>query len=64
MAPLWVEEPCSPSNDSLHFTYIRRVLDLADCRGLGAESLRRILCGPANLARLEGLVLDGIAEVM
>jgi len=40
------------------------VLDLADCRGLGADSLRNILCGNANLALLEGLVLDGIGEVL
>jgi hypothetical protein len=39
------------------------VLDLADCRGLGADSLRRILCGDANLGLLEGLVLDGVGEV-
>lgn len=40
-----------------------RVLNLADCRGLGGESLRAVLCGSKNLGQLEGLTLDGIAEV-
>ena len=40
-----------------------RILNLADCRGLGAESLKAILCGSKNLGQLQGLTLDGIAEV-
>ena len=48
---------------STHFGLACRVLDLADCRGLSAQSLRQILCGPANLAQLQALTLDGIAEV-
>lgn len=40
-----------------------RFLDLADCRGLSGESLRAILCGSSNLGQLEGLTVDGIAEV-
>lgn len=40
-----------------------RILDLADCRGLSAASLRTILCSSPNLDQLEALALDSIAEV-
>lgn len=40
-----------------------RVLDLANCRGLGAESLRGALVTPPGLPQLHSLTLDGLPEL-
>ena len=40
-----------------------RVLDLGDCRGIGAEALRTALATPPAMSSLERLGLAGLAEL-
>ena len=40
-----------------------RVLDLGDCRGIGAEALRTALAMPPAMSSLESLGLAGLAEL-